>query len=122
MSFLNFYDRLLVGTFDFVARITIIFVAQVTRDCYSFKNGSLSRERFRNEFANRSWDEFSQKLEKTPRGNFGYMGNKYTFTNFTYSGIAYKILFERTDEVIICGRLFFRRTRNHSIRSGRLSI
>ncbi|XP_065214993.1 xylulose kinase [Planococcus citri] len=39
-----------------------------------FKNGSLTRERFRDTFANRSWDEFNSILERTPRGNFGNVG------------------------------------------------
>lgn len=39
-----------------------------------FKNGSLTRERFRDTFAKRSWEEFNSILERTPRGNFGYLG------------------------------------------------
>lgn len=38
---------------------------------YSFKNGSLTRERIRNETAQDSWQIFNELLESTPRGNFG---------------------------------------------------
>lgn len=41
---------------------------------YSFKNGSLTRERIRDKSAEGSWDIFDQLLESTPRGNFGNMG------------------------------------------------
>ncbi|XP_076324637.1 xylulose kinase isoform X2 [Tachypleus tridentatus] len=40
--------------------------------CY--KNGSLTRERIRNECADGSWELFSELLESTPRGNFGNIG------------------------------------------------
>ncbi|XP_020281760.1 xylulose kinase [Pseudomyrmex gracilis] len=36
-----------------------------------FKNGSLTRERIRNEAAQGSWQIFNELLESTPRGNFG---------------------------------------------------
>ncbi|KAM0735926.1 Xylulose kinase [Formica fusca] len=36
-----------------------------------FKNGSLTRERIRNETAQDSWQIFNELLESTPRGNFG---------------------------------------------------
>ncbi|XP_013775046.1 xylulose kinase-like [Limulus polyphemus] len=39
-----------------------------------FKNGSLTRERIRNECADGSWELFSELLESTPRGNFGNIG------------------------------------------------
>ncbi|XKL59126.1 hypothetical protein PGB90_000142 [Kerria lacca] len=42
-----------------------------------FKNGSLIREKIRNSMADRSWEEFSKLLERTPRGNFGNMGLFY---------------------------------------------
>merc|ERR1712226_999036 len=37
--------------------------------CY--KNGSVTRERIRNEVAEGNWDLFNQLLDSTPRGNFG---------------------------------------------------
>jgi len=37
----------------------------------SFKNGSLTRERIRNDTAQGSWQIFNELLESTPRGNFG---------------------------------------------------
>ncbi|XP_011630604.1 xylulose kinase isoform X2 [Pogonomyrmex barbatus] len=36
-----------------------------------FKNGSLTRERIRNDAAQGSWQIFNELLESTPRGNFG---------------------------------------------------
>lgn len=39
-----------------------------------FKNGSLTRERIRNETAEGSWDIFNELIESTPRGNFGNIG------------------------------------------------
>uniref|UniRef100_A0A8C4E8Q3 Xylulose kinase n=1 Tax=Dicentrarchus labrax TaxID=13489 RepID=A0A8C4E8Q3_DICLA len=40
----------------------------------SFKNGSLTRERIRNECAGASWENFSAALRDTPLGNNGNMG------------------------------------------------
>lgn len=42
-----------------------------------FKNGSLTRERIRNQNAGSSWDTFSKLLDSTPRGNFGNIGLYY---------------------------------------------
>lgn len=39
-----------------------------------FKNGSLTRERIRRDFANSSWSIFNELLDSTPRGNFGNIG------------------------------------------------
>ncbi|XP_053210639.1 xylulose kinase-like [Panonychus citri] len=39
-----------------------------------FKNGSLTRERIRNETAEGSWTIFNELIESTPRGNFGNIG------------------------------------------------
>ncbi|KFM74579.1 Xylulose kinase, partial [Stegodyphus mimosarum] len=39
-----------------------------------FKNGSLTRERIRDECAEGSWQLFSDLLDSTPRGNFGNIG------------------------------------------------
>lgn len=39
-----------------------------------FKNGSLTRERIRDAYAQGSWEEFDKLLESTPRGNFGNVG------------------------------------------------
>lgn len=41
---------------------------------FCFKNGSLTRERMRNLYANSSWDKFNILLDSTPRGNFGNIG------------------------------------------------
>ena len=42
--------------------------------CFSWKNGSLTRERIRDECADRDWDIFDQLLDSTPRGNFRNVG------------------------------------------------
>nr|CAD7597348.1 unnamed protein product [Timema genevievae] len=39
-----------------------------------FKNGSLTRERVRDDCAEGSWELFNELLDSTPRGNFGNMG------------------------------------------------
>lgn len=44
---------------------------------FSFKNGSLTRERIRDNCAEGSWDIFSKLLDSTPRGNFGNIGLYY---------------------------------------------
>jgi hypothetical protein len=40
----------------------------------SYKNGSLVRERMRDEVAGGAWDSFNSLLGETPRGNFGNIG------------------------------------------------
>lgn len=42
-----------------------------------FKNGSLTRERVRDNCADESWQLFNELLESTPRGNFGNLGLYY---------------------------------------------
>lgn len=58
-----------------------VLVSPINKDAYMvllcFKNGSLTRERLRNHYANESWDHFNTLLERTPRGNFGYLGLYY---------------------------------------------
>ncbi|XP_037801691.1 xylulose kinase-like [Penaeus monodon] len=58
-----------------------IFINPVDSNAYMallcFKNGSLTRERIRNECADGSWDLFNQLLDMTPRGNFGNLGMYY---------------------------------------------
>lgn len=53
----------------------------IDKDAYMallcFKNGSLTRERIRNNCAEGSWDIFNQLLNSTPRGNFGNIGLYY---------------------------------------------
>lgn len=41
---------------------------------YSFKNGSMTRERIRDSAAGGSWQIFNELLDSTPRGNFGNVG------------------------------------------------
>jgi len=42
-----------------------------------FKNGSLTRERVRDESAEGSWSIFNELIDSTPRGNFGNIGFFY---------------------------------------------
>ncbi|XP_050432024.1 xylulose kinase [Adelges cooleyi] len=55
-----------------------VLASPIDKDAYMvllcFKNGSLTRERLRNLYANESWDDFNTLLERTPRGNFGHLG------------------------------------------------
>lgn len=57
------------------AKIGHIFVNPLCADYYMsllcFKNGSLTRERIRNECAEGDWNLFNELVESTPRGNFG---------------------------------------------------
>lgn len=48
-----------------------------------FKNGSLTRERIRNECAGGSWDVFSAALTGTPLGNNGYIGLYFDVVEIT---------------------------------------
>lgn len=38
---------------------------------FSFRNGSLVRDLFKRVEANNSWENFSELLDSTPRGNYG---------------------------------------------------
>ncbi|XP_022341820.2 xylulose kinase-like [Crassostrea virginica] len=55
-----------------------IFVNPIDCDTYMslvcFKNGSLTRERIKDESAEGSWEKFSECLQKTPMGNYGNIG------------------------------------------------
>ncbi|XP_061184276.1 xylulose kinase-like [Saccostrea echinata] len=55
-----------------------IFVNPIDSNTYMslvcFKNGSLTRERIKDESADGSWDKFSEYLKKTPIGNNGNIG------------------------------------------------
>ncbi len=42
---------------------------------HSFKNGSFTRERIREECAGASWERFSSALRSTPMGNYGNIGD-----------------------------------------------
>lgn len=48
----------------------------------SFKNGSLTRERVRNECAGASWELFSAALRDTPLGNHGNIGEVHFTSSF----------------------------------------
>ena len=48
-----------------------------------FKNGSLTRESFRNSCAEGSWDCFNNALQSTPPGNHGNIGIYFEVTEIT---------------------------------------
>ncbi|XP_057178795.1 xylulose kinase isoform X2 [Triplophysa rosa] len=64
-----------------------IFCNPVDSDAYMalicFKNGSLTRERIRDEFAEGSWDCFSSALRSTPMGNRGSIGMYFDVMEIT---------------------------------------
>ena len=49
---------------------------------FSYKNGSLARERVCNENADGSWDTFTESLESTPMGNNGCLGRYDTVISY----------------------------------------
>ncbi|CAG0913329.1 unnamed protein product [Notodromas monacha] len=55
-----------------------VFCSAVDPNAYlgfvCFKNGSFTRERFRDSYADGLWETFSQMLRKSPRGNGGLIG------------------------------------------------
>ncbi|GAA6067263.1 xylulose kinase isoform X1, partial [Tachysurus ichikawai] len=48
-----------------------------------YKNGSLTRERIRNECARGSWEDFSNALRSTPMGNNGNIGMYFDAVEIT---------------------------------------
>ncbi|XP_038046512.1 xylulose kinase-like [Patiria miniata] len=69
-----------------------IFVNPVDVQAYMallcFKNGSLTRERIRNEFSMGSWDTFNRLLESTPPGNNGNIGVYFDVQEITPSAVG----------------------------------
>ncbi|CAL1526059.1 unnamed protein product [Lymnaea stagnalis] len=53
-----------------------------------FKNGSLTRERIRDEKAGGSWDVFSEMLLKTPAGNNGNLGIYFDITEIQPTAVG----------------------------------
>uniref|UniRef100_A0A8C5DTC5 Xylulose kinase n=3 Tax=Gouania willdenowi TaxID=441366 RepID=A0A8C5DTC5_GOUWI len=53
-----------------------------------FKNGSLTRERIRKQFARGSWDVFSTALMETPLGNHGNIGFYFDILEITPSAVG----------------------------------
>jgi len=51
---------------------------------FSFKNGSLTRERIRNSCTNASWEDFSIMLDSTPRGNYGNIGILFCYVDCVF--------------------------------------
>ena len=65
--------------------------------CY--KNGSLAREKIRDEYTGGSWDKFNELLEKTPPGNDGVVGMYFFDTEIT-PGIQGVYLFDKNSQPI----------------------
>ncbi|XP_028288752.1 xylulose kinase isoform X2 [Parambassis ranga] len=69
-----------------------IFCNPVDRQAYMallcFKNGSLTRERIRNECAGGSWETFSAALRDTPLGNNGNVGFYFDTVEITPSAVG----------------------------------
>lgn len=80
-----------------------IFVNPVDKDAYMallcFKNGSLTREKIRDECADGSWDLFNQLLDMTPRGNFGNLGMYYHIREIT-PDLEGLYRFNKSDETV----------------------
>ncbi|KAJ8307075.1 hypothetical protein KUTeg_015159 [Tegillarca granosa] len=47
---------------------------------FSFKNGSLTRERIKDKCSEGSWDRFAELLQSTPMGNNGNIGIYFDIT------------------------------------------
>ncbi|XP_032899717.1 xylulose kinase [Amblyraja radiata] len=69
-----------------------VFCNPVDRDAYMalicFKNGSLTRERIRDERASSSWDEFAKALKATSPGNNGNIGFYFDVMEITPAAIG----------------------------------
>jgi len=66
--------------------------------CY--KNGSLTRERVRDESGGSCWEKFNELLESTPRGNFGNIGFYYDLAEIVPSGLIGDFRFNKEDEKV----------------------
>ena len=65
---------------------------------FSYKNGSLTRERIRDSCANGCWKIFSELIDSTPRGNFGNIGFYFDHPEIVPDGVQGDIRFNRNDE------------------------
>ncbi|XP_035210948.1 xylulose kinase-like [Stegodyphus dumicola] len=65
-----------------------------------FKNGSLTRERIRDECAEGSWQLFNDLLESTPRGNFGNIGMYFDSAEIVPPQVKGDYRFNKNNELI----------------------
>ena len=65
---------------------------------FSYKNGSLTRERIRDSCANGCWKIFSELIDSTPRGNFGNIGLYFDHPEIVPDGVQGDFRFNRNDE------------------------
>lgn len=88
-----------------------------------FKNGSITRERIRDQYASGSWEEFSQLLDLVPRGNFGNIGFYYDLReiyplcmgDFRFNKLDQRVdSFSKESEVRACLEGQFMRLYHHS--------
>jgi xylulokinase len=60
--------------------------------CY--KNGALAREAIRDEFANKSWDEYNSLVASTPPGNEGKIGLYYPLKEIIPPNVQGRFFFD----------------------------
>ena len=81
-----------------------IFGNPVDKDAYMallcYKNGSLLRERIRDECANGSWNDFERILRSTPKGNDGNIGIYYDVAEITPSNAHGTFRFDVNDSEV----------------------
>ena len=82
-NFAEYDDKQFMSVDDFCTnlKIKVNFVSiYLTYEIFSFKNGSLTRERFRDLYtADKSWKEFSSALKTTSPGNNGNIGDFHSY-------------------------------------------
>ena len=68
---------------------------------FSYKNGSLTRERIRDSCANGDWGIFNELIDSTPRGNFGNIGMYFDHPEIVPDGIQGDFRFNKNDEAVV---------------------
>ena len=67
----------------------------------SYKNGSVTRERIRDDVAEGQWDLFNQLLNSTPRGNFGNIGLYFDYPEITPHDVQGDFRFNKDNDKVI---------------------
>lgn len=78
-QFRRIHGTIMVSYTSYIIKYINLLLLNLRICQFSFKNGSLTRERIRNNCANGSWEIFNELLDSTPRGNFGNMGMQRRF-------------------------------------------
>ena len=68
---------------------------------FSYKNGSVTRERIRDEVAEGQWDLFNQLLNSTPRGNFGNIGLYFDYPEITPHNVQGDFRFNKDNDKVV---------------------